>query len=177
MWEGFGASHDGGNDSHNHHGMFSAIGAWFYRYLAGITLHGGLQSVHVWPRLQHDHALLSSVRAQVLTPKGRVEVMWSSQWQLGTLQLVVAVPANMRGRVSIEPPVAGARWLYAELDGEVLFDVDAVESASHSNSHRHTRDMQHGESNGVSWVVEESTGVVQSNMGSGRYVFSCRWQK
>ena len=167
VWESFGAAHDGGSASHNHH-MFSPIGSWFYRYLAGIDLRG-LEEIHVWPRLQHDHAALSWVKAEVDTPKGRVEVEWRSEWQQRTLRLVVAVPANTRARVSIEPPLAASRWQYVDMDGERVWDSSRLNQRARA---------QREESD--DWLSRPgrvlASGVLELELGSGQYVFDGQWQ-
>ena len=165
IWEQFGAGHDGGAASHNHH-MFSPIGSWFYRYLAGITLHG-LGTIQIRPRLQHDHRQLSWVIAEVDTSKGRVEVEWQSEWERGALTMTVVVPSNTQARVSIEPPDPTARWERVTLDGEQLY----------GGIRRHSQ-TQHGVMEGVRWAVEEEeSGLFEMEVGSGSYTFVGLWQR
>jgi len=163
IWEQFGAGHGGGEASHNHH-MFSPIGSWFYRYLAGITLHG-LDTIQIWPRLLHDHTQLSWVSAEVDTPKGRVEVEWQSEWERSTLMMKVSVPSNVQARVTIEPPDKAAIWKSVALDGPQLFD----------RFQRHDRTLR-GEMNGARWRLEEESGLLQMELGSGSYVCVGQWQ-
>ena len=165
IWESMGAGQDGGDASHNHH-MFSPIGSWFYRYLAGISLNG-LKEVGVWPRLQHDHQLLHWVKAEVETPKGRVEVEWESEWGSQRLTMQVTVPSNTQGRIRVEPPIKGGRWEEMTLDGEWL--------VSQEGNHRHGPSPL-SQRQDVRWSVEDSSGVVEVEVGGGSYSFAGRWQ-
>ena len=169
MWEGFEAAHDGGADSHNHH-MFSPVGSWFWRHLAGVQLHDGLRRVEVRPRLRHDHALLSAVQAEVDTPKGRVEVDWASEWVGSKLTLRVTVPANTQARVLVETPLEAAVWRDVALDGLRL--VDGEQPRVHSHRER----PQTGEVAGVRWAVDEAGGLFEMEVGSGSYAFVGHWQ-
>ena len=165
LWESFGAGHDGGAASHNHH-MFSPIGSWFYRYLAGISFHGGLDApIQVRPRLQHDHRQLSWVQAEVDTPKGRVEVRWQSDWQHSSLTMTVSVPSNCQARVTIEPPVQSAMWTSVVVDGQRLF-----------GSSHHAARAWHGTMEGVRWEVQEESGMFEMEVGSGSFAFVGQWR-
>ncbi|CAF0862383.1 unnamed protein product [Rotaria sp. Silwood1] len=53
----------GGTDSLNHH-MFNSIGAWFYRYLAGVQLDGFVEDLIIHPRLTRQ---LMNIEAELPT--------------------------------------------------------------------------------------------------------------
>ena len=108
IWENFDAGMNPDFASHNHH-MFSPIASWFYRCLAGIQLNGLHGAVRVHPRLQHDHALLSSVYGEVQTVKGMVSSAWESEWSQRRLQFNVTVPINAQAMVVVECPSKGGR--------------------------------------------------------------------
>jgi alpha-L-rhamnosidase len=166
IWESFNANLDGGGSSHNHH-MFSSIGSWFWRYLAGINLNG-LTTITLYPRLQHDHSLLSSVYAETITSKGRVSVSWESEWQQSLLVMNVSLPPNAQGRVVVECPVKGSRWASLKLNGEWLLRREAAFAEAGSVSGVVL--------DGVTAWRERGDGAVEVEAMSGAYDFVGVWE-
>ena len=73
LWEDFrGFAAAPGGNSYNHH-FLGSIGAWFYRYLAGIHPNAG-RGLLIHPRLTHNASLLPAVNAEVVTIWGAVTV-------------------------------------------------------------------------------------------------------
>lgn len=81
LWEDW-----AGENSLNHH-MFSPIGAWFYKGIAGIRIEeAGYKKVRVAPHVPKD---MHSFKAWHNTPLGRLEVLWKDG------KLTVTAPAAM----------------------------------------------------------------------------------
>ena len=90
LWETF-----SGSSSLNHH-MFSPVGAWFYKAIAGIHLQKpGWKSVRIAPHIPKD---MNFFRAWHQTPLGRFEICWKDGL------LTVTVPDNMEVQVDTAVP-------------------------------------------------------------------------
>jgi len=71
--------HWNGDNSQNHH-MFSEIGAWFYKALAGIQLdekRPGFEHILLTPHIPDE---INHFTAWHNTPKGRLEISWDQDW-------------------------------------------------------------------------------------------------
>jgi len=71
--------HWNGANSQNHH-MFSEIGAWFYKALAGIQLDDnrpGFEHIFLSPHIPDE---IQHFTAWHNTPKGRLEIRWDKEW-------------------------------------------------------------------------------------------------
>ncbi len=71
--------HWNGDNSQNHH-MFSEIGAWFYKALAGIQLdekYPGFEHIFLTPHIPDE---VKHFNAWHDTPKGRLVIWWDPDW-------------------------------------------------------------------------------------------------
>jgi len=123
VWEQLSLLPDHPDSSLNHH-MFSSVGAWFYRYLAGINLNG-LEMIEIHPRMNSDLSLLNQVEAEVNTIKGRIEVVWRRLMGVAdnptTLYLSVTIPATAKGKIILEPTLPNGRCQSIRESGQVLW--------------------------------------------------------
>jgi alpha-L-rhamnosidase len=100
-WDGIkpdGSFQDAGMNSFNHY-AYGAIGEWLYRTVAGIEIDPAAPGYkHVWIQPSPGGGL-TSVRAALETPFGRVE----SAWKLteAGFQLEARIPANARATVRL----------------------------------------------------------------------------
>ena len=95
-------------NSHNHPAL-SSVGAWLYRWLAGIRLGGygtGYQEVVFGPSVV-DHPNVTALDASVASSYGQTNISWSYHASNRSLVLVTTLPANTNG-VTVLPRV-GAR--------------------------------------------------------------------
>eukprot|EP01079_Euglenida_sp_SAG-EU17-18_P006333 gene6333-1129_t len=111
IWEHWEYMNGGGMNSHAHPALGS-VGAWMYRWLAGIRLGGemhpenygkGFQYVTFAPAVV-DHPSLASAQATVYTIWGDVRISWS--FSGGQLHMNTSLPANTFGEV-YPPDVTG----------------------------------------------------------------------
>ncbi len=103
IWERWEELTGPGMNSHDHP-MLGAVGAWFYKYLAGLQADPrspGWQSFQVRPHVLSD---LGSVTATIRTVRGRISVAWERK--PGQLTLDVCVPVNSSARIHI--PLLGS---------------------------------------------------------------------
>ena len=125
VWESFNTLPDDSGNSLNHH-MFNSVGAWMYRYVAGIVPHGDHIRIH--PRLSKDPDLLRRVTAETVVGAGRVRVDWEredsgEQAEGAVLRLSVEVPNGGRATLVLDG-VAGQRGALCqrvEKDGAVMW--------------------------------------------------------
>lgn len=110
IWELWQYATGPGMNSHNHPAL-GAIGAWYYRYLAGIRPGApGYAVVDVKPHVVGD---LTWAEAAVETPRGLTSVRWNRVDD--ALDMTVTIPANAHGRVSV--PTLG-HWDVVISEGE-----------------------------------------------------------
>ncbi len=108
-----------GESSHNHQ-MFGTVSEYFYKYLAGIhapTDEGtaaGYKSIHIKPYVPEQ---LSWVEASVGTVRGQVSSRWEKTGN--GLKLMVTIPANTSGKISI--PVPGIEEVVITESGQKLW--------------------------------------------------------
>ena len=101
LWEVWNAPGRSDLPSRNHH-MFGAIGAWFYRYLAGIDINA-FNDIEIHPILPFDMGLLSSVSAEVMSIRGGIVVHWTREDDGITVTYKTVIPMNTHARISFEP--------------------------------------------------------------------------
>jgi alpha-L-rhamnosidase len=163
-WEGWNTLPQGGASSLNHH-MFNSIGAWFYRYLAGIELNA-LQTITIYPRMSYDAELLTHVNAEAVTIKGSVQVEWTRISQ-NVVRLSTVIPNNMDAIVSFDRLIEKGRCMKLMCDDEVMWM--RVEM---NDEYKLLKDVY-----GVSDLSEnELTGTMSVRVGSGEYIFTAYWQ-
>ena len=167
LWELWDSPREGPSMNSRNHIMFGSVGAWFYRDVAGIQLEG-LEHVTIRPRMGYDASLMPEVHAEVVTVKGPVTVDYvrsqgdqaGKQQRQQSIELSVQLPVNTQGVVHLEPLVRGGRCVMLQEGGRTLMaDEEEVQEVQ-----------------GVREVsVDEATGVVSVQVGSGAYRFSAKW--
>ena len=147
--------------------MYGSVGAWLYRYVAGVELNG-LERIVIRPRMAFDWTLMKRMQAEVVTVMGAVAVAYERSGEGGSeVDMEVTVPLNTRAVVVMEPlvkggacqsVVEGSTLLYESQaavggDGMRLRAVDGVTAAS----------------------VDAVTGAVSFEVQGGSYRFTARW--
>ena len=160
LWELWDSPREGPGMNSRNHIMFGSIGSWFYRDVAGIQL-DGLERVVLRPRMGYDASLMPEVHAEVVTVKGPVTVDYvRSLGKEQSIDMAVQLPVNTAGVVHFEPLVKGGRCVMLMEGGKTLMtengEVQRVDGVK-----------------GVS--VDEKTGVVSVEVGSGAFSFSAKW--
>jgi alpha-L-rhamnosidase len=159
-WERWDTLPVGATSSLNHH-MFNTIGAWFYRYLAGIHLNA-LQTITIYPRMSYDPDLLTHVQAEVVTIKGPVQVEWTRLSQ-NAVALSTSIPNNLDAIVTFDRLMEKGQYVKLMCDNEVIWMRGEMILS---------RDVR-----GVSDLSEnELTGAISIRVGSGDYTFAAYWQ-
>jgi alpha-L-rhamnosidase len=96
---------DAGMDSRNHI-MFGSIGAWFYKYLAGIKpMKPGYEVISLNPAIK----LLDKLNAEYNSIRGRIIVSWDRNSQ-GNTELQIEIPVNTVAHVKLEVPMDKMIW-------------------------------------------------------------------
>jgi alpha-L-rhamnosidase len=163
-WEQWNTLPTQAGSSLNHH-MFNSIGAWFYRYLAGIQLNA-LNTILVHPRMSYDVDLLNHIEAEVVTIKGAVRVEWS-RVSLNVVTLSIAIPTSTDGIVSFDRLIEKGRCMKLTCDDDVIWIRGAM------NDHLKLSKDVHG----VSDLTENTaTGTMSIRVTSGKYTFMAYWQ-
>ena len=146
--------------------MYGSIGAWLYRYVAGVELNG-LDTIVVRPRMAFDWTLMKRMQAEVVTVKGRVAVQYTRGGEEGRdVELDVTLPSNTRAVVVMEPTSRGGTCHALWESNTLLIDRRAGVMAGS------TRD---GEVEGVAAVTVDVHGAVSLEVGGGRYRFHAKW--
>jgi len=154
VWVQWNTLPQGARSSLNHH-MFSTIGAWFYRYVAGIELNA-LETITIYPRMSYDPSLLAEVDTEVVTIKGSVRVQWARVSQ-DVLSLSTSIPNNAEAIVSFDRLLEKGQCVKLMCNDEIIW--------------------MRGEKNLFGDVYEdESTGVMSVRIASGNYNFVAYWQ-
>ena len=163
-WEGWNTLPQGGASSLNHH-MFNTIGAWFYRYLAGIELNA-LRTITIYPRMSYDPQLLTHVQAEVVTIKGPVQVEWNRISQK-VMTLSTSIPNNLNALVTFDRLVQKGQCVKLMCDDEVIWMRGEM-----NDGVKLLKDVR-----GVSDLSEnELTGALSIRVGSGEYIFTAFWE-
>jgi alpha-L-rhamnosidase len=163
-WELWNTLPQGATASLNHH-MFNSIGAWFYRYLAGIELNG-LRTITIHPRMSYNADLLTHVKAEVVTIKGPVRVEWS-RVSVNIVNLSITIPNNIDAIVSFDPLIEKGQCVKLMCDDEVIWMRGEM-----NDEWNFLRNV-----NGVSALSEnELRGIMSMRVASGEYRFVAYWQ-
>ncbi|CAF1173680.1 unnamed protein product [Didymodactylos carnosus] len=107
----------GGTDSLNRH-MFDSIGAWFYRYLAGVQLNGFAEDIAVRPRLT---VLLRNMEAEVHTINGPILVAWQRHTDDKAVTYDVTIPNSLHSIITFEPVQPTARCMSIVESGVLIW--------------------------------------------------------
>ena len=163
-WEQWNTLPQGARSSLNHH-MFNSIGAWFYRYLAGIELNG-LRTITIYPRMSYDADLLAHVKTQVVTIKGSIQVEWT-RISVSAVTLSVTIPSNTDAIVSFDSLIKNGQCTKLICDNEVIWMRKEMKDEL-----KLLKDV-----NGLSDLNEnELTNVMSIRATSGEYTFVAYWQ-
>ncbi|HEW91735.1 MAG TPA: alpha-L-rhamnosidase, partial [Thermotogaceae bacterium] len=96
LWERWEKLEGGGMNSHNHI-MLGSIDAWFYRYIAGLSiLEPGWKKFRVKPYFVDE---LKYARAELATLTGNIIVSWEKFDE--KFELIVSVPVNTKALVFV----------------------------------------------------------------------------
>ena len=163
-WEQWNSLPTEARSSLNHH-MFNTIGAWFYRYLAGIELNA-LNTITVHPRMSYDADLLNYAEAEVVTIKGAVRVKWT-RVSIDSVNLSVVIPYNMNADVFFDPLIKNGQCWKLQCDDKIIWKRD--------NENDELRLIENVP--GVSdLTVNRLTGIISAKVSSGEYTFIAHWQ-
>jgi hypothetical protein len=145
--------------------MFNTIGAWFYRYVAGIELNA-LSTITVHPRMSYDADLLNYAEAEVVTIKGAVRVKWT-RVSIDSVILSVVIPNNMDADVFFDPLIKNGRCWKLQCDDKIIW-----KSEDENDELRLMENVR-----GVSdLTVNRLTGIMSAKVTSGEYTFIAYWQ-
>jgi hypothetical protein len=165
-------------NSHNHPALTS-IGAWMWRWFAGIRIaeepgepgYGGAYAhttIAPYDRVVTDHARINSVRANLPTTHGDIALAWAFDGTDGTFVLNTTLPVNTAASVTL-PSSAGRSWMKIDESGTAIY-----RSASSGGGGSMVVAGGHGASRGgggvwgVSLLDEDH---VQLSIGSGSFNF------
>ncbi|CAF1057728.1 unnamed protein product [Adineta steineri] len=163
-WELWNTLPQGATALLNHH-MFNSIGAWFYRYLAGIELNG-LQTITIYPRMSYDADLLNYVKAEVVTIKGSIRVEWS-RTTVNTVNLSIVIPNNMDAIVTFDSLIKNGQCVKLMCDDETIWMRGEM-----NDEIKLSRDI-----NGVNDLSENKLqGTMSMRVASGEYTFVAYWK-
>jgi alpha-L-rhamnosidase len=163
-WEQWNTLPTQAGSSLNHH-MFNSIGAWFYRYLAGIQLNA-LTTILVHPRMSYDVDLLNHIEAEVVAIKGAVRVEWS-RVSPNVVTLSIAIPISTDAIVSFDRLIEKGRCMKLTCDDEVIWIRGVM-----NDQLKLSKDVH-----GVSDLTENTvTGTMSIRVTSGEYTFMAYWQ-
>ena len=164
IWEQWNALPQGALSSLNHH-MFNSIGAWFYRYVAGIELNG-LRTITIHPRMPYEVHRLTHVRAEVVTIKGPVKVEWSRESQT-VMTLTTSIPNNLDAIISFDRLVEKGQCIKLLCDNEIIWMRNEKDNDLKILENIH----------GISDLTENVfTGTISVRAASGQYTFVAYWQ-
>jgi len=155
IWERWEYMTGPGMNSHDHP-MLGSIGAWFYKFLAGIKAEPerpGWQSLSIKPYVLGD---LTSVEASLNTVRGLVSSKWERKENSFTLE--VTIPVNSQAKVSV--PTLGWKKVRIEESNRPVWEnnsfVPGVEGIS---------------------GADKDEEYVAFKVGSGSYSFMVRGEK
>ncbi|CAF3886294.1 unnamed protein product [Adineta steineri] len=163
-WELWNTLPQGATASLNHH-MFNSIGAWFYRYLAGIELNG-LHTITIYPRMSYNADLLNYVKAEVVTIKGSIRVEWS-RTSVNAVNLSIVIPTNMDAIVTFDSLIKNGQCVKLMCDDEIIWMRGEM-----NDEMKLLRDV-----NGVNDLSENKLrGTMSVRVASGEYTFVAYWK-
>ncbi|CAF0911465.1 unnamed protein product [Adineta steineri] len=163
-WEQWNSLPTGARSSLNHH-MFNSIGAWFYRYLAGIELNA-LNMITIHPRISYNIDLLNYIEAEVITIKGAVRVKWT-RMSIDSMELIVTVPNNLDANILFDPLIKNGQCLKLICDAKDIL-------------------MRKNRNDKLYWIKDDvrgindfsenyTTGTISIRIASGQYTFMTYW--
>ncbi len=160
-WESFHSLLKGqpAQDSLNHH-MFNSIGAWFYRYLAGIQLNGFVDDLIIHPRLT---TLLTNVDAEVHTVYGPILVSWEQSVEEKSVIYHVTIPNSLHSIITFEPVHPTARCISIEESDVLIWDRSSP--------------LLKTDVSGIVWLRPDSIidGAINVRTEGGSYRWKVRW--
>ena len=164
MWEAWNVLPQGATSSLNHHAL-NSIGAWFYRYLAGIELNA-LRTITIYPRMSYDPDLLTHIKAEVVTIKGPVQVEWT-RVSTNVVTLSVTIPINTDAIVSFDSLIEKGQCVKLMCDNEVIWKRgEMYDELKLLKSVRGVSDLNE----------DKLTGVMSIRVVSGEYTFVAYWK-
>ena len=172
LWERWDSALQSPYSNSRNHIMYGSIGAWFYRYVAGIDLNG-LSPILIGPRHSYDATLMRTLHAEVVTVRGSVSVDYERQGDGSEIVMAVTVPLNTEAVVVMEPLVKGGACQTIRESGRVVYET------GHLGGVDEEADIQQAEREvgGVGRVtVDEETGAVSLQVQGGRYQFIATWE-
>lgn len=163
-WEEWNSLPTQARTSLNHH-MFNSIGAWFYRYIAGIELNA-LKTIIIHPRMSFDADLLNYTYAEVATVQGTVRTEWK-RLSVNSMTLSIAIPYNTNANVLFDSLIRDGKCFKLMCDGEIIWMRE-----NRNDQMKSIRDIW-----GVSNLSENrATGTISVNVISGEYRFIAYWE-
>jgi alpha-L-rhamnosidase len=170
LWELWDSCMEGSEMNSKNHVMFSSIGSWLYRDVAGIHLDGLDNHVTIRPRQGYPRALLPHIAVRVMTVKGLVSVELNRTEELRTT-LQVHVPANLHAHVVLEPAVKGAVPVSVAHGGQRVWSREGGAELTGENGPTDRGVLSVGVEDGGSIGQ-----VVVVRVESGVFVFDAEWQ-
>ena len=118
VWENWEYLDGPSMNSHNHPALTS-IGAWFYRYLAGIRIAEdatepgfgtgfGTVTFAPYPQLVADHTRVQALSVSLPSQHGNVSMAWRFDAGSGGLSVNITLPPNTAGRVQLPKGLWGS---------------------------------------------------------------------
>ena len=98
--------------------MFNSIGAWFYRYLAGIQLNGFDKDLIIHPQLTKH---LINVDAEVNTVLGTILVSWKRQPDDNTVIYDITIPNSLYSIITFDPMQLTAQCVSIEESDTIIW--------------------------------------------------------
>ncbi len=132
LWERWEKLAGPGMNSHNHI-MFGSVDAWFYKYIGGIALlEPGWKKIKIAPILFKG---LTSAETSVMTVRGEVRVLWSSEAKRFSLEarIPVGVTAEVRLPLLWEKACVLESGRIIWENGSPKTTVEGVASVGHSS--------------------------------------------
>jgi alpha-L-rhamnosidase len=146
-------------ESLNHH-MFNSIGAWFYRYLAGIQLNGFVDDLIIHSRLA---TLLTNIDAEVHTIFGSILVSWQRNTEDHSVIYNITVPNALHSIITFEPISPSAHCISIEESQTLVWDQSSP--------------ILKTEMNGIDWIRIDSDiqGAMKVRVQGGSYHWKIQW--
>jgi len=174
LWELWDSPREGPGMNSRNHIMFGSVSAWFYRYVAGISLNG-LEEISIRPRMAMDQSLMPNMAASVMTIKGQVAVEYT-RTEDATVSLSVTIPHNSHANVDFEPLLVAGRCISISEGGVELWSESESDSSVYST---HLSTTKPSLMNSVSGILslsrDEQTQVMSVKIGGGKYKFTAKW--
>jgi len=168
LWELWNSPDEGpGMDSRNHI-MFGAIGAWFYRDVAGINPNG-LETILLRPRMTRDASLSPEVHAELVTVKGLISVDYVRDPATQAINMKVTVPANTQAKLSLEPLSSSGKCATIHESGKLIYT--SAEPSMYDGAAEQVEAIE-----GIKQIERCSVdGTMHLQLESGSYEFDAVW--